>query len=260
MRLPAAHLSFLILLCPWTALAAEVQVIALTEGKATLVIDNGKPRTLAVGQVSPEGVRLIAASPDAAVVEVDGKRRTLALGSYFQPASASSGRGAIGASVVIPADSQGHFVVTGTINGAATVRFLVDTGATMVSISADEARRAGVNYLTGQRAFTQTASGVAPVYRVKLDTLKIGDITLHNVDAAVHLSGRLPIALLGMSFLNRMEMKRDASTLTLTAATESARPGSRGLGVPCRLQPRSGASAVSSSDSRWPNLARLVRR
>ena len=192
-----------------------MQVIALTEGKATLVIDNAKPRTLAAGQVSPEGVRLLSATPEAAVIEIDGKRSTLALGSYYRPSPASSGSGAIGSSVVIPADGQGHFMVTGTINGAAAVRFLVDTGATMVSISADDARRAGVNYLAGQRALTQTASGVAPVYRVKLDTLKVGDITLHNVDAAVHVSGQLPIGLLGMSFLNRMEMKRDATALTL---------------------------------------------
>jgi aspartyl protease family protein len=102
------------------------------------------------------------------------------------------------------------------INGAASVRFLVDTGASVVSIGADDARRAGINYLAGQRAYSQTASGLAPIYRVKLDTLKIGDITIYNVDAAVHTSGQLPIGLLGMSFLNRMEMKRDGAMLTLT--------------------------------------------
>jgi aspartyl protease family protein len=96
------------------------------------------------------------------------------------------------------------------------VRFLVDTGASLVSISADDAKRAGIDYLSGQRALSQTASGVTTIYRVKLDTIKIGDVVLYNVDAAVHTSGRLPIALLGMSFLNRMEMRRDADSLTLT--------------------------------------------
>lgn len=198
------------------AYAAQVQVIALTNGKATLVIDTAKPRTLAAGEVSPEGVRLISANSEAAVVEIDGKRHTMALGTSYREAPASSSTSAIGRSVVIAADSQGHFLVTGMINGAAAVRFLVDTGASVVSISADDARRAGINYLAGTRAMTQTASGVAPVYRVKLDTVKIGDITLYNVDAAVHTSGHLPIGLLGMSFLNRMEMKRDAGALTLT--------------------------------------------
>jgi aspartyl protease family protein len=210
----AAYLGLLLLL-PGSLEAAEVKVIALTEGKATLVIDNARPRTLAAGQVSPEGVKLVAATPESAIIEIDGKRSTLVLGAYYRgaPDSAAS---ANGARVVIAADTQGHFLVSGTINGAASVRFLVDTGATMVSINADDARRAGVNYLSGKRSLTQTANGVAPVYRVKLDTLKVGDITLYNVDAAVHVSGHLPIGLLGMSFLNRMEMKRDGVSLTLT--------------------------------------------
>jgi aspartyl protease family protein len=211
----AIHLSLALLLCPWLAQAAQVQVIALTEGKATLVIDNAKPRTLAAGQLSPEGVRLIEATPQAAVVEIDGKRSTLALGSYYRPSTDTPGRSGVGAAAVIPADGQGHYLVTGTINGAAAVRFLVDTGATMVAISAEDARRAGIQYLSGQSGLTQTASGVVQVYRVKLDSVKVGDITLYNVDAAVHANGRLPIGLLGMSFLNRTEMKRDGTALTL---------------------------------------------
>jgi aspartyl protease family protein len=193
-----------------------VQVIALTNGKATLVIDAAKPRTLSAGDISPEGVRLVSASSEAAVIEIDGKRRTLALGTSYREAPSSANSSAIGRSVVIAADSRGHFLVTGTINSAASMRFLVDTGASVVSISADDATRAGINYLGGQRSLTQTASGVAPVYRVKLDSVKIGDITLYNVDAAVHVGGQLPVGLLGMSFLNRMEMKRDGAALTLT--------------------------------------------
>ncbi len=195
--------------------AAQIQVIALTNGKATLVVDNGRARTLAAGQVSPEGVRLVSATSESAVIEYQGKRLTLALGTSYREAGASA-ESPPGRSVVLSADSQGHFIVNGMINRTGTVRFLVDTGASLVSISADDARRAGINYLAGQRALTQTASGVAPVYRVKLDVLTIGDITVYNVDAAVHVSGQLPIALLGMSFLNRMEMKRDGVALTLT--------------------------------------------
>ncbi|MBS1138241.1 MAG: hypothetical protein H6R11_2195, partial [Proteobacteria bacterium] len=52
------------------------------------------------------------------------------------------------------------------------------------------------------------------VWRVKLSSLQVGDITLHDVDAAVHAQD-LPLGLLGMSFLNRMEMKRDGDTMTL---------------------------------------------
>lgn len=209
------HLSLGLSLWPAAGFPAQVQVIALTSGKATLVIDAGKPRTLAAGEVSPEGVRLVSATSETAVVEFEGKRHSMALGTSYRSAGADSSA-SIGRRVVIPGDSQGHFFVSGMLNGTASVRFLVDTGASLISISADDARRAGIDYLAGQRAWSQTASGTTPIYRVKLDTVKIGDVVLYNVDAAVHVSGRLPIALLGMSFLNRMEMRRDSDTLTLT--------------------------------------------
>lgn len=191
-------------------------MIALTNGKATIVVDTAKPRTLSAGETSPEGVRLVSATSEAAVIEFQGKRQTLPLGTNYRAAASDPAAGGIGRSVVIQGDSQGHFLVSGMLNGAASVRFLVDTGASVVSISAADARRAGIDYLNGQRAWSQTANGVTPIYRVKVDTLKIGDIVLYNVDAAVHVSGNLPIALLGMSVLNRMEMRRDAGMLTLT--------------------------------------------
>jgi aspartyl protease family protein len=99
------------------------------------------------------------------------------------------------------------------VNGAA-VRFLVDTGATMVSLGASDARRIGLDFNRGQKGMTQTANGQTMVSKVKLDTVRIGDVTLHNVDALIHQT-EMPMALLGMSFLNRMEMQRDGSTMTL---------------------------------------------
>ena len=117
------------------------------------------------------------------------------------------------ASVVLQADGRGHFVTQGQINGG-TARMLVDTGASLVSMPAADAIRLGINYKTGAQGFVSTANGVAPAYRVKLDTVKIGDLVLHQVDGLVQESG-LPIILLGMSFLNRTEMRRDGDTMTL---------------------------------------------
>jgi aspartyl protease family protein len=116
--------------------------------------------------------------------------------------------------VALIADSRGHFVTTGNVNGM-PLRFLVDTGASVIALSVDDAKRAGVNYLAGSRGQVQTANGIATVYLVKLDAVKVGEILLNNVDAAVIDGNKLPIALLGMSFLNRMEMKRAGDTLTL---------------------------------------------
>jgi aspartyl protease family protein len=95
------------------------------------------------------------------------------------------------------------------------VRFLVDTGATTIALPAADAKRLGINYLKGDQGLVQTANGSASAYRVKLDTVRLGDITLNGVDAVV-LEGGLTTPLLGMSFLNRTEMKRDGETMVLT--------------------------------------------
>ena len=54
-----------------------------------------------------------------------------------------------------------------------------------------------------------------PVYRISLATVRIGDIALNNVEASVHEGDGLPVILLGMSFLNRVEMQRDGERMTL---------------------------------------------
>jgi aspartyl protease family protein len=215
MNTQVRHLSITILLllqAGGACCAADIQVLGLTAGKAVVRIDGGKAQTLAVGQVSPEGVKLLAATSEAATFESDGKRQTLAAGQGM--AVATTAPPSRGNSVTLSADSNGHFITTGAINGV-NLRFLVDTGATTVVLSGADARRAGINYLAGTRAMTQTANGVIPAYAVKLDTLRVGDISSNNVDALVVEGEKLPIALLGMSFLNRMEMKRDGQTMTL---------------------------------------------
>lgn len=193
------------------AAAADIHVVALTAGKAVVSINGGRPRTLAVGQVI-EGVKLVSADSQSATFEVEGQRRTLAPGEGAAVATTAFGPGGDKATLI--ADSNGHFITTGVVNGT-TLRFLVDTGATSVVLSSADARRAGVNYISGTRSFTQTANGVVPVYYVKLDSIRVGDITLNSVDAAVIEGDKLPIALLGMSFLNRLEMTRDGASMTL---------------------------------------------
>ena len=173
-------IALLFLLAAGAAAAADINVLALTAGKAVVSIDGGKPRTLTVGQTTPEGVKLISASSESATFEVGGKQQTLAAGQGAAVASTAPARG--GNSVILTADSRGHFITTGVVNGV-SLRFLVDTGATSVVLSSADARRAGINYLAGARVLTQTANGVVPVYTVKLDTLRVGDITVNNVDA-----------------------------------------------------------------------------
>jgi len=192
------------------AFAADVTLVGLIGAKAIVVIDGGAPRTLAPGQKSAEGVVLLGTEKEAASFEIEGKKRTLRMGQAYS-AAARAGR----QNVTLSADTRGHFVTMGSINGG-SVRFLVDTGATFVSLAASEARRLGIDYRQGQRGQVQTANGAAVAYRVKLDTVSIGDIEVNNVDAVVSESDTSGVTLLGMSFLNRMEMKRDGQSMTLT--------------------------------------------
>ena len=200
----------LLALVTLAAHAQEVSVVALFAGKAMLSIDKGKPRTLRAGETW-NGVTLISADSDAAIISIKGRKQRLRIGEgAYSTATVQSGR----ATTTLIADSSGHFATLGSINGA-SVRFLVDTGATLVSMGVEDARRAGVNYLAGRLAYSQTANGVTPIYRVTLDSVKVGDITLNNVEGAVHGSG-LPVVLLGMSFLGQLEMRNQGDSLVLT--------------------------------------------
>lgn len=191
--------------------ATKVTLVGLFPGKAVVVIDGGAPRTISVGQKTPKKVTLIQSDKASAIVEIDGKKQTLQIGEHFAASSANSAA----AGVVLAGDERGHFFANGQINGK-SLRFLVDTGASMVSISASFAKNAGIDFSKGQRVIVNTANGQAPVFRVKLDSVKIGDVTLLNVDGLVHEGASLDVALLGMSFLNRMDMKRDGAQMVLT--------------------------------------------
>jgi len=192
------------------AQALDISVVALFTGRAMLVIDKAKPRTLKAGETYA-GVTLISSTSEEAIISINGKQQRLRIGEgVYSALSVQSDH----ATVTLTPDQNGHFVSSGSINGA-SVRFLVDTGATMVAMNVEEARRAGVNYLAGERGYSQTANGVTPIYRVKLAQVTLGDITLRDIDGVVHENSALPVVLLGMSFLGKLEMRRTGEALTL---------------------------------------------
>jgi len=201
-----------LLLAHAPAWAADIHVIGLTAGKAVVRINEGKPRTLSAGQVSPEGVRLVEATSESATFEAGGRRQTLGMGH-----SISIGSGPVTAQrATLLADNAGHFVTTVQVNSIA-IRFIVDTGASLVTITSSDAKRAGVNYANGEKVTLQTANGTVPAFRVKLDRVQLGDILLNNIDGVVVEGNVLgSLGLLGLSFLNRLEMKRDGQSMTLT--------------------------------------------
>ena len=192
------------------AARADVALVGLIGDKAAvLAVDGGDPKTVRVGQ-KWNGVTVISVERGQALVEVDGKRRVLTIGQHYRSVDPRNER----QSVTVAADPRGHFFAEGAVNGN-SVRFLVDTGATTVALPAADAARLGLDYRKGRSAFTHTAAGVVPVYVVTLDTVRLGGIELNSVEATVIERG-LDIALLGMSFLNRLDMRRDGQILTLT--------------------------------------------
>jgi aspartyl protease family protein len=193
--------------------AAQAQSVSMAGSlgtRALLVID-GKPRQVAVG-TTVEGVKLVSVTNNDAVVEVGGKRVALLLGGSPTNLGGAASAGT-GDRIVLTSVSGGHFVTSGTVNGSAA-RFFVDTGATTITMGAADAERIGIDYKRGQLGYTSTANGVIPAYRVVLSSVRIGDVQVYNVEATV-LPSSMPYMLLGNSFLDRFQMRRENDRLTL---------------------------------------------
>ncbi len=195
--------------------SAQAQSVAMSGSmgsKVLLVVNGGTPKALAAGDTH-QGVKVVSVSADQAVVEVGGKREKVFLGAA--PVSiGGAGGGANGTQIVLSAGLGGHFIAQGSINGK-SAQFMVDTGATSIAMGADEARRMGIKFEDGRAFYGNTANGVVKGYSVSLPTVRIQDVEVHNVEAAV-LPQPMPNILLGNTFLTRFQMKRDNDTLTLT--------------------------------------------
>lgn len=205
----AALLAAILVSTTSATLAVDIGVVGLFPNKAVLVIDGAGPKTFTVGANIAEGIRLVAADKAGVTIEANGRRETIAIGTHVSR-SAGSAR----PSVTLQADGRGHYMVEGQINGG-TVRMLLDTGATLIALPASDAVRLGIDYKKGRVGYVNTAKGTAPAYMVRLNTVKVGDIEINQVDAVVQEQG-LPFILLGMSFLNRTEMRRNGEQMVLT--------------------------------------------
>ena len=118
-------------------------------------------------------------------------------------------------SVSIPRGPDGHFHANATINGR-TLSVLVDTGATAVVLTHEDAIAAGISVNPGDfRYVSNTANGQARFARIVLDHVRIGDVSVRNVEAAVSQPGRLTTTLLGMSFLGQLRLEMKGATLVL---------------------------------------------
>ncbi len=195
--------------CP--LMAQEIEAKMLAQGSALLVID-GKQRMLRVGKTSPEGVKLISADGQQAVIEVGGRSQSLGLSRRIATSFARAKK----AEVRLASSQGGHYRTPGLINGM-PVNFLVDTGATYVSMNFHEAERLGIDFLAGFKSTSSTANGLADIYIVVLNNVSVGGVELHQVPAAVHDSDSPSEILLGNSFLSKVDIRIDQGVMVLRA-------------------------------------------
>jgi aspartyl protease family protein len=212
--MPALHTPLLtaLLLLAGQVAAQTVGLSGMLGGKALIIVDGAAPKTVAPGD-SFRGVKVVSTQGEQAVVEINGARHTLRVGDAPASVGGNGGAGAAGTKVVLTAGSGGHFFTQGQINGRA-VQLVVDTGATAVSLSTADAQRIGLNYQNGQPVQMSTANGVIPAWRVKLASVRLGDVVVYDLDAVVS-SGSMPYVLLGNSFLSRFQMTRTNEQMVL---------------------------------------------
>lgn len=199
----AALVTGLALWASFAIAGTTVMVLSISGERVDLLVNGSILRSLYRGETSAEGVRVVEVRSDSALIEVEGKHFQMTLGSSTAP------------SVVLQADSRGHFLAEVAINGT-PIRALVDTGASSVALNLEDARRMGVDLIGAPSITVQTAAGPRRALRAKLGNVQLGDILLQNVEAIVSETNDLPIVLLGMSFLDRLDMQRSGRTLILT--------------------------------------------
>lgn len=189
--------------------AQSVALSGVMGNKALLVVNGSAPKLVGVN-ATHLGVRLVTLDGSSATVEVQGQRQTLRMGA--SPVSIGQAM-ASGRKVVLRADSRGHFQDNGFINNKA-MRYMVDTGASGIGIGQPDAQRMGIDYEKGDKVMVRTANGNVQGWRIRLDTVRVGDITVYGVDAVVSPQP-MPFVLLGNSFLSKLHMTRQGNEMVL---------------------------------------------
>ena len=194
----------------WPA-SSRIEVEALFTDAAVLKID-GERKMLKAGQ-SYKGVTLVAAHSRTATLEVDGETMEMGtsrhIGTRYEAAESQV--------VTIPRDAMLQYQTSATINGR-TVQVLVDTGANVVALNSGHAQSLGVDYTAGAPGRIETASGSINAWIVTLRFVQVGGIQVENVRASV-VDGNFPASiLLGMSFLQHVDMRENNDILSLSRA------------------------------------------
>lgn len=194
--------------------ATDVIVMAIFGDMVILKVD-GTRHKLKVGDKTPEGISLVEVDFDTVVLESNNKKSKHKLGGHVSFGRRSSDKSKNLKNLTAKIWPQNDMYIThGSINNF-SVQFMVDTGATWIAMGETVAKRLGINYYRGKAGYAGTASGVAPIYKINLDSVKVGDIELRNVPAAVISGYGSHQVLLGNSFLKRCEITRTKQVMIL---------------------------------------------
>ena len=207
------YFSFLLLFLVFALPALAVQdirVVALFSNKVMAEID-GKRTLLKVGEPTADGVELISSDFEEAVIRVNDQQATFNLSDRVS----SSFSVTRAPEALIKRHISGAYVTTGSINGQ-RVEMMVDTGATAVALSENEAKRLNIPYnKKGIETKVQTASGISVAWQLQLDSVKIGGIELRGVGAVIVKGDSPKMVLLGMTFLGQLEMNNEGSLMVI---------------------------------------------
>lgn len=220
------------LLIPPMVGAQSVALQGVLGNKALVSLNQTSPGMMSVNQTS-QGVTLLAVEGQTATFKI-GVQPSFKLkvgqkgGDGKPPPSVAATVAHISAThspanpppsvsrVTLRAGADGHYKADGLINNQ-QVKFLLDTGASTIAMSPNDARRLGINYLSGQKSQGRTASGTVDAYLVTLPQVSVEGITLTNIDAAVVDSNftENDSMLLGMSFLSKLKITFDQQSMVL---------------------------------------------
>ena len=201
---------------PGRVLAANAATVALagTMGDKVVLVIDGRTRVMTVGE-TVDGLRVQRGTgAQSVVVDSVGGRQELVVGAApVAVGQAAGGRGAP-RKLVLQAGSDQLFHAEGEINGQG-VKGVVDTGASVVVLSTQAARRLGVDWQAGTAAQVQTASGRSTGRRVRLAQVSLGPLQARDVEAVV-IDSDMPFVLYGNSFLRGFRLHWEQGQLSLT--------------------------------------------
>jgi len=188
------------------ALAVDkIKYTRLSGEKARFFID-GRYSYLKIGQTGPEGVKLLSVTKDLAIIEYDGE-------VYAYEKGSSQGK-PLETEIQLERNASGMFFTKGSVNGK-PLDFMIDTGATGIVISEPQAKSLKIDYVNSKQVVVSTASKRNKAYMITLDSVWVEGIVVNNVMAFV-TKGKFPeIALLGNSFLHRLNMVQSGNMMLL---------------------------------------------